>query len=64
MATPQDTREELELKKIQQEINQSRQHVDESIARTQKMLKENQYYPLVIGSGLTLAIVAVVKLFL
>ena len=47
-------------------------HVDERlnaevaklIAETSKLNSENRWYPLVVGSGLTLAIVAIVKLFL
>lgn len=34
------------------------------IAETSKINSENRYYLLVIGSGATLAIVAIVKLFL
>ena len=33
-------------------------------AATAKLISENQWYRLVVGSGVTLAIVAVVKLFL
>ncbi|EEE35105.1 conserved hypothetical protein [Rhodobacteraceae bacterium KLH11] len=34
------------------------------VAETAKLNSENRWYPLVVGSGLTLAIVAIVKLFL
>ncbi len=33
-------------------------------AETAKINAENKWYPLVVGSGMTLAIVAIVKLFL
>ena len=33
-------------------------------AETMKIQSENRFYPLVVGSGATLAIVAIVKLFL
>ena len=34
------------------------------MAETSKVTDENRWYPFVIGSGMTLAIVAAVKLFL
>ena len=34
------------------------------MAETAKINSENKFYPLVVGSGATLAIVAIVKLFL
>ncbi len=34
------------------------------IAETSKINRENQWYPLIVGSTATLAIVAIVKLFL
>ena len=34
------------------------------IAETSKINSENRYYPMVVASGATLAIVAIVKLFL
>ena len=45
---------ELELKKLQVEINKL-------MAETQKKVR---FYPLVITSGLTLAVVAIAKVFL
>lgn len=47
---------ELKLRKLDAEIA-------ELTARTAKQLRENTYYPLVVGSGATLAIVGLVKLF-
>ncbi|MGY0399820.1 MAG: hypothetical protein ACWIPH_07775 [Ostreibacterium sp.] len=49
--------EELEVEKIRAEISKM-------MAETTKINKESVYYPLVVGSGVTLAIVAVVKIFL
>ena len=53
------TREEREIqgRKIDAEIAKL-------IAETAKINSENRYYPLVVGSGLTHAIVAIAKLFL
>lgn len=34
------------------------------VAETSKINSENRWYPLVLGSGATLALVAIVKLFL
>ncbi len=48
---------DLKLRKMDSEI-------DKLFAETAKLNAENRYYPLVIGSGATLAIVAIVKLFL
>lgn len=52
-----DQERELHFKKIDAEIAKL-------IAETAKINSENRYYPLVAGSGFTLAIVAIVKLFL
>ncbi len=41
-----------------------RAEISKLIAETSKLNSENRWYPLVVGSGMTLAIVAVVKLFL
>jgi hypothetical protein len=49
--------EQIEVAKINAQIS-------EMMARTEKMSSENKYYPLVVGSATTLAIVAIVKLFL
>jgi len=57
-------KEALEIEKIHAEIVDLQQRVNESIARTTKINKENKWYPAIIASGATLAIVAVAKLFL
>lgn len=59
MKTEEMTKQEHEaqIAKIYIEIEKMR-------AETTKISKENVYYPLVVGSGATLAIVAIVKLFL
>lgn len=41
-----------------------RAEIAKMIAETGKINAENKWYPLVVGSGATLAIVAIVKLFL
>ena len=41
-----------------------RAEIAKLIAETSKLNNENRWYPLVVGSGATLAIVAIVKLFL
>lgn len=41
-----------------------RAEIGKLMAETAKINKENQWYLLVVGSGATLAIIAVVKLFL
>lgn len=48
---------ELEISKINAEIAKL-------MAETNKINNENRYYPLVVGASLTLAIVAIVKIFL
>jgi len=50
-------KEALEIEKIRIEIEEIR-------VRINKMIKESTLYPLVVGSGATLAIVAIAKLFL
>ena len=47
---------EANLRKIDSEIAKL-------VAETSKINNENRWYPIVVGSGLTLAIVAIVKLF-
>ncbi len=50
-------KDELELKKIQMEIEEIRAKID-------KMIKETTLYPFVVGASITLAFVAIAKLFL
>lgn len=58
MATQSATKEELaQHDKIQAEIAKL-------IAETSKINSENKWYPMIVGASVTLAIVAVVKLFL
>ena len=57
-------REELEIESIRAGIEKTRTEINKMIAETTKINSENKYYPLIIGSTATLAIVAVVKLFL
>jgi len=51
-----------------EEREQLRQKMDAEIgkliAETAKITSENRWYPFVVGSGVTLAIVALAKLFL
>ena len=49
--------EELQRNKISAEISKL-------MAETAKINRENVYYPLVVGASVTLAIVAIVKIFL
>lgn len=49
---------------IRQGIHQSRATVEQMRIQNDKLSRETQWYPLVVGSGATLAIVAIVKLFL
>jgi hypothetical protein len=39
-------------------------HTQKLSRESEKIASENKYYPLLVGSGSTLAIVAIVKLFL
>ena len=41
-----------------------RAEISKLIAETSKINSENRWYPFVVGSGVTLALVAIVKLFL
>ncbi len=47
---------DLKLRKLDAEIA-------ELHARTAKQLRENAYYPLVVGSGVTLALLGILRLF-
>jgi hypothetical protein len=49
--------EQVEIEKIHAQIS-------EMMARTEKISKETTYYHFVVGASVTLAIVAVVKIFL
>ena len=49
--------EEMQLRKIDAEIAKL-------LAETAKLNRETGFYPLVVGSGATLAIIGIVKLFL
>ncbi|MCV6597159.1 MAG: hypothetical protein OIF40_08770 [Mangrovicoccus sp.] len=42
----------------------ARAEIAKLIAETSKINNRNPYYPLVVGSGMTLAVLAIVKLFL
>ncbi len=55
---------EAESKKLDAEIANLNALSAKLVAETAKINSENRWYPLVVGSGLTLAIVAIVKLFL
>lgn len=55
---------ELTHDKIQAEIAKVFTEIEKMRADTTKLNRENQWYPLVVGSTTTLAIVAVVKIFL
>ena len=46
------------------EDNKTRAEIAKLVAETSKINSENRWYPLIIGSTATLAIVAIVKLFL
>lgn len=46
------------------EDNKTRAEIAKLVAETSKINSENRWYPLIIGSTTTLAIVAIVKLFL
>lgn len=50
--------------KMRSEIAKMSAEIAKIAAETAKINNENRYYPLVVGSGATLAIIAVVKLFL
>lgn len=64
MTDEERIRWDLELQKIRQEITASQAAVDKTRQETEKIAREVHWYPLVVGSGATLAIVAIVKLFL
>lgn len=44
--------------------DKARAEIAKLVAETAKINSENRYYPLIVGATATLAIVAVVKLFL
>ncbi len=46
------------------EISEINARISKMMAETEKISKENRYYPLIVGSTATLAIVAIVKMFL
>ena len=55
--TQQEQEWDLKLRKLDAEIA-------ELHSRTSKQIRESTYYPMVVASGLTLAVVALTKLFL
>lgn len=55
---------ELTHDKIQAEIAKVFSEIEKMRAETTKLNRESQWYPLIVGSITTLAIVAVVKIFL
>lgn len=46
------------------DIAETEARIAKLMAETAKLNSETRYYPIVVGSGLTLAIVAIVKVFL
>ena len=60
------TSEEREAfnKKIDAELSKLVAETAKLVAETSRINNENRYYPLVVGSGATLALIAIVKLFL
>ena len=50
--------------KAETELEKMRAEISKLIAETSKINRENYYYPLIVGSTATLAIVAFVKMFL
>jgi len=59
-----DDKAALEIEQIRAGIERTRAEVDESIARTRKILTENRWYPMVGGAALVGAVIALTKLFL
>ena len=55
---------DLRMRKLDAEIANLNVMTSKLQAETSKVLTENRWYLLVVGSGATLAIVAIVKLFL
>ena len=55
---------EMTEKEMELRDNKLRAEIAKLLAETSKINNENRWYPLIIGSTATLAIVAVVKLFL
>ena len=49
---------------VTHEDNKTRAEIAKLVAETSKINSENHWYPLIIGSTATLAILVVVKLFL
>jgi hypothetical protein len=56
--------ENLRHEKIQAEIAKIFTEIEKMRAETTKVNSENRWYPFAVGSTITLAIVALVKLFL
>lgn len=46
------------------ELEKLRAEISKLMAETAKIQRENAYYPLIVGASVTLAIVAIVKIFL
>ncbi|MFT5395742.1 MAG: hypothetical protein ACI85N_000930 [Gammaproteobacteria bacterium] len=55
---------ELNHDRIQAEIANIFSEIEKMRAETLKINNENRWYPLIVGSTATLAIVAIVKIFL
>jgi predicted nucleic acid-binding Zn ribbon protein len=56
--------EQIDISKINAQISEMMAHTQKLSRESEKIANENKYYPMVVASGATLAIVAIVKLFL
>ncbi len=55
---------QIEISRINAQISEMMAHTEKMARESEKISKENRYYPLIVGSTATLAIVAIVKMFL
>jgi predicted nucleic acid-binding Zn ribbon protein len=55
---------QIDTSKINAQISEMMAHTQKLSRESEKIANENKYYPMVVASGATLAIVAIVKLFL
>ena len=58
----QETKEQLELDKLRQEIENISADTERLLIETKKLERERRFYPLVVATGLVFAFVGLVRL--
>ena len=61
---PEDEKLQLELEKLRAEISKIHADLRKTIFEANKLEQEVIFYPFVVGTGVTLALIGLLKLFL